>query len=287
MFLKIKNSFAFRSGAIYRFFLVHLKPRFVTQKLISNEIELISLCGKAHVDMLVESIYTFIKTQNAIPRIIIYTDGSISEEIVAKKLKWAQKYVEIKAWDFNINDYKSAEFDAIKKLGFQIPIGKKLWVIVTHSLKKPTLWIDTDILFFKNFDLTDCIQKNSFFVKSTEDYQPAYDNNIAALNGTLSQKPYINTGIFFCNGDILQHNDLNQELELVSKVNNHFSEQSILAKVIHAHQKNVWDLNTIACFQSDTQTLKPTFMNKPWVARHYVGPVRHLFWRDAFFSRFV
>jgi hypothetical protein len=65
----------------------------------------------------------------------------------------------------------------------------------------------------------------------------------------------------------------------------YFTEQTFFAIAAKLLSADMWRFNEIALFESDRFKLGPSYIGKNWFARHYVGPVRHLFWRDSFYKR--
>ena len=59
------------------------------------------------------------------------------------------------------------------------------------------------------------------------------------------------------------------------------TEQTILAEAVFQVGRIAWSLEVVRLFDGDKFTIKPTYVGKQWIARHYVGYIRHLFWRDA------
>ncbi|HVE80299.1 MAG TPA: hypothetical protein VNA89_15650, partial [Gemmatimonadaceae bacterium] len=119
-------------------------------------------------------------------------------------------------------------------------------------------------------------------LRASRDYQPAYDLDLAGEDtALLASPPYINTGVTFLQGDLLAAIDLARPLRVAAERYNHFAEQTILALAARRLAAPTWAPSVVACFQDDHQSLAVTYRDRSWVARHYVGPVRHLFWRDA------
>ncbi len=64
-----------------------------------------------------------------------------------------------------------------------------------------------------------------------------------------------------------------------------FTEQTIMAEAVFQVGCIAWNIEMVRMFNDDEFTIKPTYLGKKWIARHYVFPIRHLFWRDALAAR--
>lgn len=239
---------------------------------------LLTLCGKSHIDMLYQSLASIFNNWDLIPEILVYTDGSLSRASMEKRLAPFLSIVKIKTYepDNNLNENLTV-------LSQKHVLGKKLMLIAKHALEKRTIWFDTDMLWFKQLNFEEEFKNYSYFLKTSTDYQPAYSKNI--YNSTLKEAPFVNTGLVLAFGNILSFEGSNELLKKASENPDHFTEQTILAIAIKLGNKETFSLDKIACVYTDRQTLAPTYRNKNWISRHYVGSVRHLFWRDAFFLR--
>lgn len=59
--------------------------------------------------------------------------------------------------------------------------------------------------------------------------------------------------------------------------------QTFFAKTNAKTTNSYWVIDEIEVFQDVSQSQTTNSSNKDWITILYVGPVRHLFWRDAFF----
>ena len=150
-----------------------------------------------------------------------------------------------------------------------------------------TVYGDTDILWFRDPSelLIDYDSTKSFWLKTQQDRQIAYDVILLELWPFLRRPPFHCTGVVVMKGNPIDYiPNLGSALVIAHETGgSHFTEQTMIAAA------NVCSgMGTLSATQAyidwdDRFQLGPTFLNRPWVLRHYVGPVRHLFWRDVFF----
>jgi hypothetical protein len=284
MFHLIKNSLAFRSALFFKVFCGITFLRKKASKEMSD-LTLITLTGKKHTGLLTECLLSIYRSSSLLPKLAIISDGSISSEELEKKLNW---------WPGNINIYMPDEIfdyhkhrDELLVFAKKNPMGLKMALILRFAELGPTFYTDTDVIWYK--DIHSLVPADqSIKIQMSPDYQPAYDENL------ISDKPYsdIKYSPWFCAGIMYAHGNLYNTLPEIKKLtlkamikSNHFSEQTIFAAANYFNGKSSWPIKEVTCFQSDQLTLKPSYIGQHWICRHYVGPVRHIFWRDAFFLR--
>lgn len=285
MLNKIKQSLAFRSGPVYQKLCSFLPdPEYRTGP--SCHFRLLSMTGKKHLDMLNQSLISLHNTWNKRPDLIIYSDGSVTIQALQKKLGWWKGNIKYGTQEDILAWTQQCGSSALHSFAEKEAVGRKLSCILLESEAAPVLWCDTDILWYKELSLSS--PGAGLHIQVSEDYQSAYDGFISQkAAGILTAPPYINTGLVYLSGTLVSNPQLSMWLDLVGQQPNHFTEQTFLALAVKLLQGNRWTLNEIACLQSDRFDLSPSYTGKPWYARHYVGPVRHLFWRDSFFSRLL
>ena len=291
MLNKFKNSFAFRSASAYKFLLT-IFPILSKPKKAETELRLLTLTGKNQLNLFQECLFSIYKNSDKLPKVIIVTDGSIKKSEILSKLKWYNNSLEIVEKEECIKYHSENENPELSSYASKSAFGLKLAAIVQCLENKEILFCDTDVLWYKNIlDVTEKNKKQnptetSFDIKMTVDYQMCYDSNILQkFFPALINPPYYNSGVLYVRGDIFNKFDMKAIINEAVFQSNHFTEQTILAGINFQTCKNVWDKNEIVAFQHDSLSIKPTYVEKKWLARHYVGPVRHLFWRDAFFLR--
>lgn len=86
-------------------------------------------------------------------------------------------------------------------------------------------------------------------------------------------------GFAFAAEDFLASCDLGELLAWSAAEGVRRTEQTLLAEAAHQLGGRTWPAEEIVCSVDDPLTLRPSYPGKPWVASHYVGQVRHLFWR--------
>lgn len=243
----------------------------------------VTLCGVHHYDMLRESLLSVARSWTSLPSFIIYSDGSMSCEDIEAKFSWLGKRLSVLSWEDTLNEFDPVnEKDIIDYANLHV-MGKKFAIILSNGRKQPTFWCDSDVLWYSDFFID--YNEDDFFMKGSADCEMSYSKNLVDLYPSLLQPPYVCAGIVFISGDMMKKVNLTSMLKQAISSPDHFSEQTMVARTVLESGANIWDPNEIACVITDVRSVMPTFIKKKWIARHYVSPVRHLFWRDAFSLR--
>lgn len=238
--------------------------------------------------MLRETLNSIIKNFRDIPSIFIFTDNNLSPEECYKVLNWQQQTsINIISANDCISFHK--ENQDLVSFAKMNPMGLKLAAILqTAAQGKPVLYCDTDVLWFGDPKhlINEMLANDQISLSLSYDFQPAYDQALVE-RGNLS---ILNSPPYFCAGILLYklttktiEENLARILPLVAKESNHFSEQTIFSYLNKICGGFGMDEQEFQISLKDQYHFFPN-KNNP-IARHYIGPVRHLFWRDAFFMR--
>ncbi|MDX2240325.1 MAG: hypothetical protein NW224_06560 [Leptolyngbyaceae cyanobacterium bins.302] len=218
----------------------------------------------------------------------IVSDGSLTVADLQNALTWWAGEKSFSHWKDVVDYHHQHGREALVQFANNSILGRKFAAILQFAEQGATLWCDTDILWFKELKSLPVFDSNSKtpVLKIAEDYQESYDQNL--INHSLEHlhtPPYFNTGLVFLQGNLLQACDVEGLLSLAAKTSNHFTEQTLLAVAFSRLGQDYWSKEEIACFETDKLSLAPTYLGRSWTARHYVGPVRYSFWRDALVLR--
>jgi len=245
------------------------------------------MCGSKQLDMLqicLDSIYRYF---SELPNILLFTDLDSDASQFKKALnRFPANNIQIISGHDCISYHRDKKKYLLSSFAEKNPMGLKLAAILQAvENNKPVLYCDTDVLWYDD----PCSIVNNYIIQSgfdlamSEDFQPAYDENLVNKAGLdkLYDTPY------FCAGIMLIKNLSERNTEtleyLVSKVteqSNHFSEQTIFAFLNRESNNITLDKDKFMIKTDDQYGLYPKALPGV-IARHYIGPVRHLFWRDA------
>jgi hypothetical protein len=224
-----------------------------------------------------------------IPHLYVFTDFGFpdSKLLDIKAIYPAEKLTIISAEEC-LQYYQKKGNALIKEFASKNPMGLKMAAVMqVLDLGLPVLYTDTDVLWLKNpiNDINSLIE-NELNINMSFDYQAGYDLNLiekAKLDIVLNQ-PYYCAGIMLINyltED--QKTAINEILPVAILESGHLTEQTIFAYLQKLTGLSKMSEEKYLLFYSDQFDIRPSFPPSG-LARHYIGPVRHLFWRDAFFN---
>lgn len=156
------------------------------------------------------------------------------------------------------------------------PTGKQLALIMSLPTNGPTLYIDSDVLFFPGAaDLS---------VRAANHDAPAYylpdcqfSGDPRLLNDPSEQKEPVNTGALLLFEKLEWSLSIDRFLNLDDKPN-FFSNQTMTHLTMHANGARPFDPAKYVLQLDDQFVYRDRYANKSLVMRHYVNPVRHKFW---------
>jgi hypothetical protein len=288
---RLINSLAFRIPSFYQFWLTKIKrPKIKKEITPIDSYHLIFLCGNAHLDLLEQALYSVLKNFKSIPKIFVFLDIGLTVENCNQRLKWVpSSLLTIKSHTECISYHQENGNLALSKFAINNPMGLKLAAILQIAdLKKPFLYSDTDVLWFKDPTpiLNQIIANAMSNIHLSQDFQKAYDENLINEGqlDELNTAPYYCAGILFAKAIEKEDKDFIQFLlPIAISKSNHFTEQSIFAALQKKKGKSELTKAQFCIEVKDRFDFIPK-KNDLVIARHYIGPVRHLFWRDSFFG---
>jgi hypothetical protein len=202
--------------------------------------------------------------------------------LVRRRLGWWPG-VEVVDWRDLGSSLFADRFGSLLRFADREPMGRKLTAIVASALEGPTLYSDVDFLWFRYPPSLDTLLARPRPVLAmSRDYQPTYDTQLVPrVLDQLAAPPFYCAGLLFAHGDFLAECDVASLLEHAATHGSGVTEQTILAEANRQLGGASWPVDEIALNVDDQASLGPSYRHRPWAARHYVGGVRHIFWRDA------
>ena len=289
---RIRNSFAYRIPVVYKH-LLQVKFRIKKQLKFYQESEIYNLLifsGVAQLEMLNVCLNSIYRNFDKRPHIYIVTDEILTEKRCQKHTKWfpAKNLTIIPGSDCIKHHQKKgncrlAEFAQKNTMGLKMAA-----ILYVMDLGRPVLYCDTDVIWYKDplSNLEGLLKDSNFSLALSVDFQSSYDNSLVKLKNLfeLKNSPFFCAGIIFLKKFSELHNQLlNDLIPLQSHTPNHFTEQTIFASINKRSGDISLDPKKYIIKLSDKLDFIPKNSNG-CLARHYVGEVRHLFWRDAIFS---
>jgi hypothetical protein len=279
---RARASFAYRSASLYRRLCDAAPRRHLPRKPESDTVALF-LTGKRHLGLLRESLLSLYRACRILPRIRVVSDGSVEPSELREFLRWWPATLRVCGARELIAAHECRGRQRVADFARFHVMGVKMAAVLEACAAAPVLYCDVDVLWFHDPAALEAAGERSAGVTMCPDYQMSYDRALIDRLGLhrLESEPYLNAGLMSIRGDLWAETELERWLGEALKDYNFFSEQTLFAALAKAGAAPAWSQSQVACFDSDRGSLGPTYRGTQWVARHYVTPVRHLFWRDA------
>jgi hypothetical protein len=234
------------------------------------DFDVISFSGSAGFEDQVLSIYSFIVYAGTPLRWTIYSDGSYNDE--QKQLFKKQfAFADIVEWDV----YPHVQNNSL--LG-DYHLAKKLNVIIGHPYKQQTIYVDSDVVFYKNI----AQYLNSGLLSNGLWYAPdtMWGNVDGYFKNKVSSIYPLNSGQMILNSS-LKSDDIYEYLEGLNGNYHYFSEQSSFEYAFRKQNANLFDPRQFIIDTSDQFDFGMSYYPDNIAMRHYTTPVRHKIWQKG------
>ncbi len=249
--------------------------------------KLVYFCGDRGLNYLNASLISVFKHWKELPDVFIISDGTSVSTIRGGLVKWPKK-VDIILWK-ECADYFNANGNSdLFKYACDELWGKKFAAIIYCAQKFPTLYTDSDILWFSypNIDTTSAKP----VLKMCEDISYCYSENmIEALN---QQKVYdikpLNAGLIYASGDFSGFDGWKLLTKYLKTNPDNRTEQTSFAILNnYFNPTEFFKLSEVIIKVDDEYGLRYSKTQFPdMLARHYVNKKETTFWRDFLFMFF-
>lgn len=271
------------------FSLVNLLGKINQNKLISMEVASFSSYNDYAEQVL--SILSFIRYVGIPVKWTVYSDGSHSQDQIAnleksfnflkvvKGLNWS----EIKSLKGLSKEELIPYEEYLIHFANNSPYGKKLFYYLNHSIDNPTLFIDSDILFYEQATvlylvLTEKPQANGWFLPDF--LWGCLDSRYQAVH--TEQVYQVNSGFIFANTPF---NHLKESLEFFKTYNftyENFTEQTFYHQLLKDNSYMALPSKIFILDSGDQFDFSYLYPPKQMAIRHYTGPVRHKMWQKNY-----
>lgn len=290
LFKRFKDSLAFRIASFYKKALKTYPFRSFKQKE-AQSLSIVMLCGLQQLDLLQENILSVCKQFGKLPSIYVFTDTDLDIELCKMSLKWVPSKLIVIGAKSCFKYHKDNGNELLATFAEQNPMGLKMAAIMQiMDNNEPILYCDTDVLWFKDPEpiISAIISNPHISMVLSQDFQKSYDECLVKEENLeiLSDEPFYCAGIMLLKSfSPSDKNELKDLLKLAVRKSNHFTEQTIFAYLNKIKGNISLNMDEFCITLHDQFDIIPTKKSSQ-IARHYIGAVRHQFWRDAFFARF-
>jgi len=154
--------------------------------------------------------------------------------------------------------------------------GKQLTLIMSLPANGPTLYTDSDVLFFPGAkELVDLAKTQSVSAFYLPDYQLSADERL--IRDATEKKNPVNMGFLFLFHPLDWSRGV-ERLQMLDGVPNFFTTQTVVHLCMHANAAAAFDRTKFVLEADDQFIYRDRYASDLIAMRHYVNPVRHKFW---------
>lgn len=273
------HSARLRANATRRSYLAMLRTIAARRIDVPAEValDLYSYSGEAALPEQVASIRSFLKHAGRPRRFTVVSDGSYTAASIALLRRIDESVCVVNAHNY-VPPNLPREFEGYLT---NHPTGKQLALIMSLPIDVPTLYVDSDVLFFdRAAELRD--------PRFAADHAPAFylpDCQLSAderLFRSASERELpVNTGVLLLLRSLDWSLSVQRFLELDGEPT-FFTNQTMTHLAMHANGAQPLDPAKFVLQLDDQFACDDRYAGPPRVLRHYVNPVRHKFWTSLF-----
>jgi len=248
----------------------------------------LTIGSRTHWLMLRESMFSLYCSWKRLPTITVVSDGSWSAADFYRVFSWWPGKINILPREQIIADADVAGERELAQYAEASAWGLKVASIVLLARREPALFVDADILWFK--DPADLLGPSDGWAEPRGVREGnCYQHREMAMRfcPKVLEPPFVNGGIVALRGEFLPHEILRAMVhEALADPDDGAFEQTIIATAVH-RGAGLLPVETSLVAFDDIDTFRHRNMIKEgYCSRHYVNWMRHLFYRDALKLRF-
>ncbi len=226
----------------------------------------------------VANIRSFIRYVGIPNKFIVISDGSYSSSS-RNILRQINGCVDVIEWqDLVIGDIPKPISNYVVDYPHRaiMAFWRRLAVLTSISIDKPTIYTDADILFFPGAkEIVNLCDSNDSYSWYLPDCLPSLDERII-LHDHEKFNP-VNAGFFIVKQQINWEEPLERVAQLVDEPV-YFTEQTVVHLAMHNNQAKPLDKTKFILSVDDQFQYLENFDKRKIALRHYVNDVRHKFW---------
>ena len=243
----------------------------------------LTIGGRTHWLMLRESMFSLYCSWKKLPTITVVSDGSWSAGDFYPVFSWWPGKITVLSREQIIADADAAGECELARYAEASAWGLKIASIVLEARREPMLFVDADILWFK--DPADLLGPSESWAKPRGVRESnCYQHREMAVRfcPEVLEAPFVNGGIMALHGEFLTAEILRAMVnEALADPDDGAFEQTIIAAAVHRGLGLLPTKMSFVEFDDIDRFCHRNMKSEGYYSRHYVNWMRHLFYRDA------
>ena len=164
----------------------------------------LTMCDRAHWLMLRESLFSLHRSWNSLPELTVVSDGSWNADEFTEVFAWWPAPIRVLTRQEICTAAFSVGFPELAEYARESPYGLKLAAIVTQAKKQPVLFVDADILWFRDPAplLDDPVSLDKPRALRESNCHQRRDMAVRHCASVL-EPPFVNSGIVALHGELM------------------------------------------------------------------------------------
>jgi len=248
-----------------------------------SDFRYLTIAGRTHWLMLRESMFSLYRSWKKLPAITVVSDGSWSAADFCPVFSWWPGKINVLSREQIIAQAEAAGERELAQYAKASAWGLKIVSIVFLASREPLLFVDADILWFR--DPADLLGPSESWAKPRGVRESnCYQHRELALCfcPKVLEPPFVNGGILALHGEFLPADILRAMVhEALSDPDDGAFEQTIISAAVHMGAGLLPDETNFVEFDDVYRFRRRNMRREGYYSRHYVNWMRHLFYRDA------
>ena len=243
----------------------------------------LTIAGGSHWLLLRESLFSVYRSWKKLPTVTVVSDGSWSPADFYPVFSWWPATINVLSREQIVAQAQAAGERELAQYAEASAWGLKIASIVLLARREPVLFVDADILWFR--DPAGLLGPCESWAKPRGVREiHCYQHRDLALRfcPRVLEPPFVNGGILALHGKFLAEDILRAMVhEALADPNDGTFEQTIIATAVHSGAGLVPTEISLVAFDDIHRLCHRNMRREGYYSRHYVYWMRHLFYRDA------
>jgi hypothetical protein len=243
----------------------------------------LTIGSRTHWLLLRESMFSLYRSWKKLPTITVVSDGSWSAADFYPVFCWWPGKINVLSRERIIAQADAAGVRELAQYAEASAWGLKVASIVLLARREPVLFVDADILWFK--DPADLFGPSDFWAEPRGVGESnCYQHRDMALRfcPEVLEPPFVNGGILAMHGEFLPEGILRAMVhEALADPEDGTFEQTIIATAVKLRGEFFPEKLSLVEFDDVHRFRSRDMQDEGYYSRHYVNWMRHLLYRDA------
>ena len=244
----------------------------------------VTVSDRRHWLMLRESLFSLHRSWHSLPKITVVSDSSWAPDQFAEVFDWWPAPMTVLTRQEVCVAASSVDSPALAEYARQSPYGLKLAAIVSLAKKQPVLFVDADILWFRDPVLLLGNPASWDKPRALRESNCHQRRDMAMRHlAQVLEPPFVNSRIVALHGELMTSALLRSMVQdALRDPQDSSCEQTIIATAVKMGGELFPEKLSLVEFDDVHKFSPRKVRNEGYYSRHYVNWMRHLLYRDAF-----